>query len=68
MTKPGVPNLDQLLAQARAHGEMTDTHGWVSDLEDMLRAAWSLLTDEQRLAFADHPDILAIGEAAGESS
>jgi hypothetical protein len=31
----------------------------------MLRIAWDLMTPEQRSAFRDHPDILAIAEAAG---
>lgn len=59
-------SLDDYLGYARAHGEISDTKGWVSDLEDMLRVAWDLLTPEAQAAFREHPDILAIAEAAGE--
>lgn len=60
-------DIERLLGMARAHGETSDTHGWVSDLEDMLRVAWGLMTVSQQEAFCTHPDILAVAEAAGIS-
>ncbi|MDO9713472.1 hypothetical protein [Paracraurococcus lichenis] len=59
-------NLDDILGFARSHGEMMDTRKWVADLEDMLRIAWDLMTPEQQVAFREHPDVLALAEAAGE--
>ena len=59
------PGLENYLGFARGHGETTDTRQWVEDLEDMLRIAWDLMSPEQRSAFREHPDILAIAEAAG---
>jgi hypothetical protein len=60
-------NLEDYLGFARGHGETTDTRQWVADLENMLRIAWDLMTPGQRAAFCDHPDVLAIAEAAGET-
>ena len=57
--------IDPWLEMARAHGETTDTKMWTGDLEDMLRIAWDIMTDEQRDAFSTHPDVLAIAEASG---
>ncbi len=59
-------DLEVYLSFARGHGETADTRQWVADLEDMLRVAWDLMTPEQRAGFREHPDILAIAEAAGE--
>jgi hypothetical protein len=53
---------------ARAHADTSDTRQWVSDLEDMLRVAWELLTPEQRAAFRGHPDILALEDTVSGGS
>jgi hypothetical protein len=50
--------LDNLLGYARAHSAIADTRVWIADLERM--------TTEQRIQFQEHPDIVAIIEAAGE--
>ena len=52
---------------ATAHGETSDTRQVIGDLSDMLRAAWRLMTPEQRTAFREDPDVLGIAEAAGGS-
>lgn len=61
-------DLPDYLGFARAHADTSDTRRWVSDLEDMLRVAWGLMTPEQRAAFRGHPDILAIEDAVGGGS
>lgn len=61
-------DLSDYLGFARAHADTSDTRQWVSDLEDMLRVAWELMTPEQKAAFRDHPDILAIEDAVGGGS
>ncbi len=63
---PG-PDLDHYLAAARGHAETADTKQWASDLEDMLRAAWSLLTPAQKSEFREHPEVLAVMEMAGDA-
>lgn len=60
--------LSDSLGFARAHADTSDTRRWVSDLEDMLRVAWELMTPEQKARFRDHPDILAIEDAVGGGS
>ena len=60
--------LSDYLGFARAHADTSDTRRWVSDLEDMLRVAWGLMTPEQKAEFRDHPDILAIEDAVGGGS
>jgi len=62
------PDLDVYLGLARAHGELTDTRQWITDLEDMLRVAWGLMTPEQRAAFRQDSEILAITEASGSDT
>jgi hypothetical protein len=59
------PELDlaDYLGFARAHAETSDTRQWVSDLEDLLRVTWGLMTPEQRSMFRDHPDVLAMVDA-----
>jgi hypothetical protein len=55
------PNrLDDLLGYARAHAATGDTQMWVDDLE-----AWDLMTPEQKVSFREHPEVLALIEAAG---
>lgn len=56
--------LEELLGFARARSETADSRQWVSDLEDLIRVAWSLMTDAQRADFRAHPDVLAIVQAA----
>lgn len=64
---PKATDLAHYLGCARAHGEVADSKQWIADLEDMLRVAWEVMEEPQRAAFRDHPDILALAEAAGES-
>ena len=59
--------IEALIAYATAHGETSDTRQVIGDLSDMPRAAWRLMTPEQRTAFHGDPDILGIAEAAGGS-
>ena len=59
--------IDAFIAYATAHGETSDTRQVIGDLSDMLRAAWRLMTPEQRTAFCGDPDVLGIAEAAGGS-
>lgn len=65
--QPRPDRLDDLLDYARAHAATGDTRVWIDDLEQMLSVAWDLMTSEQRLRFRDHPDIIALIEAAGKS-
>lgn len=64
----GKPSLtmESLLRDAQMHAETSDTRQWVDNLERMLAVAWDLMTEDQRQAFREHADILAIAEAAGE--
>jgi hypothetical protein len=61
------PSLEELMASARAHGEMTDTRQWINNLERIIGIAWDIMTPDQRQAFRSHADILALLEAAGQS-
>lgn len=67
-SEPSSDGLDNLLGYAHAHAATGDTRMWVADLERMLDIAWSLMTPEQRIRFREHPEILALIEAAGGSS
>ena len=63
-----VARLDDLLGYARAHAATGDSRVWVDDLQRMLAIAWDLMTTEQRVQLREHPDMLALIEAAGNSS
>lgn len=58
-------DLADCLGFARAYADTSDTRRWVSDLQDMLRIAWDLMTPEQKAAFRDHPDIRALEDSVG---
>jgi hypothetical protein len=57
-------DIDAYLGMARAHSATDDSRKWVEDLEDIIRVAWRLMTEEQKQAFRGDPEILAISEAA----
>lgn len=65
--EPGAPGhgLAEYIGFARAHADTADTRQQVSDLEDMLRVAWEIMSPEQQDLFRDHADILAIEDAVG---
>lgn len=59
-------DIEGYLAMVRVHGEASDTHEWISDLEDVARVAWRLMTEEQKEIFRAEPEILAITDAFGD--
>jgi hypothetical protein len=59
-------DIDAYLSMARAHSATEDSRAWIADLEDMLRVAWRLMSDEQKDAFRGDSEVLAISEAAGD--
>jgi hypothetical protein len=61
-------SLDDYLGLACAHADTADTRQWVTDLEDMLRVAWELMTPTQRDAFRSHPDLLALDDIVNGGS
>lgn len=65
--RKGPVRIDDLLRCAQMHGETTDTRQWVDNLERMLAVAWDLMSEDQRQAFREHADVLAVAEAAGET-
>lgn len=52
--------LDRILAAAKAHGEDDDPDHEVGDLQEVLRAAWSRMTPEQRLMLTLSPEVQAV--------
>lgn len=49
---------DALIEAAQHHGEDSDPDHEVGDLQDHLRAMWSILTAEQREHFLSRPDVI----------
>lgn len=62
MIDPTEPLIEQLLQAAYDHGAEVGTDMEDGDLQEMLRAAWELLTPEQRMAFFRRPEIKALME------
>ncbi|WP_143694518.1 hypothetical protein [Variovorax sp. JS1663] len=64
-TTPNDPRIQRVLNAAQQHGENDDPDHEVGDLQDVLRAAWSLLTLEQRnqvMAAAETVEVLRAGD------
>jgi hypothetical protein len=58
-------SLTSITEAARGHAEMGDTHRWIDNLERVIEVAWELMSPEQRQAFCEHADAVAMVEAAG---
>jgi hypothetical protein len=50
---------------AETHGDDSEADHEVGDLQDFFRVAWSLLSHEQRIAFAKSTDVQATLDGAG---
>lgn len=64
-TEPNDPRIERILNAAEQHGRNDDPDHEVGDLQDVLRAAWSLMTLEQRnqlMAAAETVDVLRAGD------
>ncbi len=48
--------LTQVLEAAERHGEDEGYESWVGDLEELLKAVWSLLSAEQKQAVFASPE------------
>jgi hypothetical protein len=57
-------NLEDYLTAARQHGADEDPDHEVGDLQDLLRAAWSLMSPEQRSALMRSDPVLNLVELA----
>lgn len=64
MSTSALMNLQYYLDAAQQHGEDSEPDHEVGDLQDLLRTMWSLLTPEQRMAFAKHEDVHMVLEGA----
>jgi hypothetical protein len=62
MPEPGEPLIEQLLQAAYDHGTEEGCDTEAGDLQEMLRAAWALLTSEQQGAFFQRPEIVQLME------
>jgi hypothetical protein len=62
MTEPPVLLIEQLLQAAYDHVTDEGCYMEADDLQEMLRAAWALLTPEQQEAFFERPEIVALLE------
>lgn len=60
------PNVEWLLHAAHVHGSFEDPDHEVGDLQDMLREAFDLLTEEQRVSFFKGDEVLAVERTAGD--
>lgn len=49
--------IEKLITCAENHGEDSDPVHQVGDLEDMLRAAWQLMTPEQKRRFIQSDEV-----------
>jgi hypothetical protein len=55
--------IETFIGAARQHGEDDEPDHEVGDLQQMLRAAWNIMTPGQRQEFASSPVVLAVLEA-----
>jgi hypothetical protein len=59
-------SLTSLMEAARGHAEIGDTRQWIDNLERIIEVAWEIMTPDQRKAFCEHADVVALIEAAGK--
>ncbi len=53
MTEPSHDDfIEDVLAAAKAHGQISEPDHEVGDLQDVLRACWGIMTPEQRTRIA----------------
>jgi hypothetical protein len=57
-------NLEDFLGAARQHGADEDPDHEVGDLQDLLRAAWNLMSPDQRTALMRSDPVLNLVEVA----
>jgi hypothetical protein len=62
MTEPTEPLIEQLLQAAYDHGTEEGADMEAGDLQEMLRAAWALLTPERQEVFFERPEVLDLME------
>jgi len=55
-------DVEVLIACAKEHGELSEPDHEVGDLQDILRVAWALMSDEQRVEALKHEDVRAVLE------
>jgi hypothetical protein len=60
---PTLPDIETYISAAEQHGQDSEPDNEVGDLQDLLRAAWTLLAPEQKKAFAKRADVLTVLEA-----
>lgn len=64
-TEPRDPRVERILNAAQQHGQNSEPDHEVGDLQDVLRAAWSLMSIEQRnqlMAAAETVNVLQAGD------
>ncbi|CAN7783441.1 hypothetical protein LJR175_008322 [Variovorax sp. LjRoot175] len=64
-TEPKDPRVERILNAAEQHGQNSEPDHEVGDLQDVLRAAWSLMSTEQRdqlMAAAETVNVLRAGD------
>ncbi len=59
-------DVESYLALARLHGETAGDDEWIVALEDMVRVAWRLMSEEQKETFRAEPEILALTDNFGD--
>jgi hypothetical protein len=64
-TLSDVRDVDTYTHAAFVHGEESEGDHEVGDLQDLLRAAWALMTDEQRIDFLFTDEAKSVLTAAG---
>ena len=64
-TLSDVRDVDTYTHAAFVHGEESEGDYEVGDLQDLLRAAWGLMTDEQKIDFLFTDEAKAVLSAAG---
>lgn len=58
-------NLERVLEAAQAHGEEDDPEHEIGDLQGVIHAMWSVLTDDQKETVLAHDDVRDVLETWG---
>jgi hypothetical protein len=63
MSDTNEPDIEDFIEAARAHGSVEDPEHEISDLQDLLRVAWGLMSESQREAFVESDEAQMVLDA-----
>lgn len=65
MTDKSLLDIEDIISAAETHGSFEDPDHETGDLQNVLRAAWAIMTIDQKMALAECDAVTGIFDAIG---